>query len=55
MIQSGGFMTGIICVLDGFVSFSFKVLEPYSKELSNIDTKNTRIIRIVFLQMQELI
>ena len=49
MIQSGGFMTGIICVLDGFVSFSFKVLEPYSKELSNIDTKHTRIIRTVFL------
>ena len=42
MIQSGGFMTdisGIISGLHNFVNFSLKVLESYSKGLSNTDTK----------------
>ena len=42
MIQSGGFLTdlfGITSGLDNFVNFLFKVLESYSKELSNMDTK----------------
>ena len=42
MIQSGRCMTdisGITSDLDNFVISLFKVLESYSKELSNIDTK----------------
>ena len=45
MIQSGGFLTditGIKSVLDNFVSFPFKTLESYSKELSNVDTNKNK-------------
>ena len=31
-------ITGITSGVDNFVNFSFKVLESYSKELSNVDT-----------------
>ena len=50
MIQSGEFLTDISSItfgLDNFVNFPFKVLESYSKELSNADTKNIRIVRII--------
>ena len=52
MIQSGEFLTDIFSItfgLDNFVNFLFKVLESYSKELSNIDTKNIRIVRIIII------
>ena len=42
MIQSGGLLTdisGIRFSLDNFVNFPFKVLESFSKKLSNINTK----------------
>ena len=42
MKQSGWFLTditGIISGLDNIVIFPIKVLESYSKELNNIDTK----------------
>ena len=35
MMQSGGIMTDIYGI-DNFVNFPFKVMKPYSKELSNI-------------------
>ena len=34
-MQSGGIMTGISGI-DNFINFPFKVMESYSKELSNI-------------------
>ena len=43
MIQPGGFSTdinGITSGLHNFVNFPFKVLESYSKKLSNKDTKS---------------
>ena len=63
MIQSGGFLTdisGITSGLDNIVNLPLKVLvfplKSYSNELKNIDTENTRIIRIriVFIGMREL-
>ena len=43
MIQSGGFLTDITgIILDNFVSFPFKTLESYSKELSNVDTNKNK-------------
>ena len=42
MIQSGGFLTDISSIsscLNNFVNFPFKVLESFSKELSDIDMK----------------
>ena len=45
MIQSAGFLTditGITSVLGNFVSFPFKTLESYSKELSNVDTNKNK-------------
>ena len=38
MIQSGGIMTGIPGI-DNFISFPFKIENPYLIELSNTDTK----------------
>ena len=34
---------------DNFPNFPFNVLELYSKELSNIDVKILKIIRIMFM------
>ena len=48
MIQSGGFLTDITG-LDNSVNFPFKVLDSYSNKLNNIDTKNIRIKRIIFI------
>ena len=45
MIQSGGFLTdifGITSGLDSIVNFAFKLLESYSKELNNVDTKKCK-------------
>ena len=41
MIKSGGFLTDITG-LDNFVNFPFKILESYSKELSNIKKHNNK-------------
>ena len=35
-------ITGITSALDNFVSFPFKILESYSKELSNADTNKNK-------------
>ena len=39
MIQSGGFLTDISGITSGLYNIPFKVLESYSEELSNVDTK----------------
>ena len=55
MIQSEWFLTDVTGMTvstsdsDNFLNFPFNVLELYSKELSNIDIKILKIIRITFI------
>ena len=52
MIQSEWFLTditGMTVSISDSDNFPFNVLELYSKELSNIDIKILKIIRIIFI------
>ena len=62
MIPSGGFLTDIFGTtsnitsgLVNFLNFSFKVMNSYSNEISNINNKKIRIMRKKFLYTQDLI